>query len=30
MYQISFYVPLLEAEKVKSTMFEDGSDEHKK
>ena len=28
MYQISFYVPLLDAEKVKSAMFEAGSGEH--
>ena len=28
MYQISFYVPLLDAEKVKSAMFDAGSGEH--
>ena len=28
MYQISFYVPLLNAEKVKSAMFEAGAGEH--
>ena len=28
MYQISFYVPLLDAEKVKSAMFEAGAGEH--
>ena len=28
MYHISFYVPLLDAEKVKSAMFEAGAGEH--
>ena len=28
MYQISFYVPLLDAEKVKSAMFEAGAGKH--
>ena len=30
MYHISFYVPLLDAEKVKSDMFEAGTGEHEK
>ena len=30
MFHISFYVPLLDTEKVKSTMFETGAGEHEK